>query len=72
MIRTHSYDWIRSIGKDFTCVVDIDHDETILSPRCTPLVLDEEVLVTVGCKFTPTDGKNTVINLSTATLRKDT
>jgi len=52
--------------------VDIDHDETFFSPSCTPLVLDEDVLVTVGSKFTPTYGKNTVIDLSTATLRKDT
>jgi hypothetical protein len=51
--------------------VDRDHDVTLVAPSCTPLILDEEVLVTIGVRFTPTDGENTVIESSTATCRKD-
>jgi len=67
-----SYDWIRSVGKDLASVMDIDHDETFITPCCSPLVLDEDVFVIIGSQFTPADGKNTVINLSTATFLKDT
>lgn len=52
--------------------MDTDLEVTFISPSSTPLVLDEEVFFTGSVKFTPTDSKDTVIDLSIATLVEDT